>query len=119
MTMAMWLVPFGLAVFVLAYVAVCAGPPASSARDGWGLAPDTLRIAGWTVLLLGALAAVWVGIGDHQPRVVLSGTAPFDWAAATLVGTVTSLVGASLLLADRRRRRRELQLADAQPAGPR
>jgi hypothetical protein len=105
MTMMLWMVPIGVAALVFAYVAVCAGPQAPN-HDGWSIAPDGLRIAGSSLLLLGALAAVWTGVGDHQARAVLSGAAPFDWSAATAVGGVAALVGASLLLVDRRRRRR-------------
>lgn len=109
MTM-LWAVPLGVAALVVAVVALSArpegGPEDRSADDGWSLAPDGLRIVGSIVLLLGALAAVWVGIGDHQPRLVLSGRVRFDWAAATAVGVLAGLVAAGLFAVDRRRRRR-------------
>jgi hypothetical protein len=109
MTM-LWAVPLGVAALVVAVVAMSTRPEGGSENgatdDGWSFAPDGLRIAGSIVLLLGALAAVWVGIGDHQPRLVLSGTIPFDWATAAAVGVLSGLVGAGLFAVDRRSRRR-------------
>ncbi len=104
MTIVLWMVPIGVAAVVFTYVAVCAGMQAQD-RNGWSVAPDGLRIAGSTVLLLGALAAVWVGVGDHQARAVVSGDAPFDWSTAALAGGLAGLVGAGLLVADLRLRR--------------
>lgn len=106
MTMVLMIAPIGLAALVLGYVR-WTGPGVRSGDDGWSLAPDGLRIVGSIVLLLGILVATWVGIGDHQPRLVLSGRVPFDWAAAAAVGVLSGLVGAGLLAADRRSRRRD------------
>lgn len=106
MTMVLMLAPVGVAALVLGYVR-WAGPGPRSTDGGWTLAPDGLRVVGSMVLLLGAMGVVWVGIGDHQPRLVLTGRVPFDWAAAAAVGVLSGLVGAALLAADRRSRRRD------------
>lgn len=106
MVFAIWLVPLALSavVFGLVGLASLGGGAMSSMRRP--LAPDGLRIAGTCALALGGLAAVWIGVGDHQPRSVLSGSAPFDWSAACAVGGAAGLIGGGLLLADRVRHRR-------------
>lgn len=106
MTLAMWLVPLALSALVIAIAALASidGGSGSSA-NGWSLAPDGLRIAGVTVMALGGLAAVWIGVGDHQLRSVLAGRAPFDWPVAAAIGIGSALIGGSLVLADRSSRR--------------
>ncbi len=114
MFFAIWLVPLALSALVLALVGLASldGGSESLAR-GWSLAPDGLRIAGTCALALGGLAAVVIGVGDHQPRSVLSGSAPFDWAAACAVGGTSALIGGSLLLVDWSRRRRRASTTEA------
>lgn len=115
MVFAIWLVPLALAVLVVGLVALVStdsGSEPSTRR--WSVAPDGRRLGGMCVLALGGLAAVWIGVGDHQPRSVLSGSAPFDWSAAFAVGGAAALVGGVLLLSDWSRRRR--QASSTEPA---
>ena len=115
MTLAIWVVPLALAALVLAVVALASiGAGSESSTHGWSFAPDGLRVSGVAVLALGGLAAVWIGVGDHQLRSVLSGRAPFDWTGACAIGVASGLIGGSLLLADRSLRRPRLPIA--QPA---
>jgi hypothetical protein len=106
MTLAIWVVPLALSVLVIAIVSVASiGGRSESSNNGWSLAPDGLRIVGVAVLAMGSLAAIWIGVGDHQLRSVLGGRAPFDWSAACTIGAVSALLGGSLLLTDWSRRR--------------
>lgn len=115
MTLVIWVVPLALAALVLAVVALASiGAGSASSTIGWSFAPDGLRVAGVVVLALGGLAAAWIGVGDHQLRSVLSGRAPFDWPGASAIGLASTLLGGSLLLADRSLRRPRPPIA--QPA---
>lgn len=101
MVLAIWVVPLVLAALVLAVVALASfGAGSESSTNGWSFAPDGLRVSGVAILALGGLAAVWIGVGNHQLRSVLSGRAPFDWADACAVGVASALIGGGLLLAD-------------------
>lgn len=116
MIFAIWLVPLALAVLVFGLVALVSIDSGSEPSTGrWSVAPDGLRISGMCALALGGLAAVWIGVGDHQPRSVLSGSAPFDWSAACAVGGAAALVGGALLLADWSRRRRRASSTEQVP----
>ena len=106
MTLAIWIVPLALAILVIVFLAVASiGGRSESSESGWSLAPDGIRIVGVTVLALGGLAAVWIGVGDHQLRSILAGRAPFDWFAACTIGVASVLLGGGLLLADQYFRR--------------
>ena len=114
MFFAIWLVPLALSALVFAVVGLASLDGGSeSSTPHWTLAPDGLRIAGACSLALGSLAAVWIGVGDQQPRSVLSGSAPFDWSAACAIGGTSALIGGSLLLADWSRRQRRASTTEA------
>ena len=114
MFFAIWLVPLALSALVFAVVGLASLDGGSeSSTPHWTLAPDGLRIAGACSLALGSLAAVWIGVGDQQPRSVLSGSAPFAWSAACAIGGTSALIGGSLLLADWSRRRRRASTTEA------
>ena len=116
MVFAIWLVPVALAVLVFGLVALVSIDSGSEpSTDRWSVAPDGLRLGGMSVVALGFLAAVWIGVGDHQPRSVLSGSAPFDWSAALAVGGAGALVGGALLLSDWSGRRRRASSAERVP----
>lgn len=114
MFFAIWLVPLALSALVFAVVGLASLEGGSeSSTPHWTLAPDGLRIAGTCAFALGGLAALWIGVGDQQPRSVLSGSAPFDWSAACAIGGTSALIGGSLLLADWSRRRRRASTTEA------
>jgi len=112
-TFATWLIPLALSALVFGLVGLASldGQSESPTRRR-SLDPDGLRITGTCVLALGGLAAMWIGVGDHEPRSVLSGRAPFDWSAACAVGSASVLIGGGLLLAGWLGRRRRVSATE-------